>query len=144
MEICEMRRDLIRDYAMIYKEAFSGPPWYDPWTDDSAVAAITDVVNLNNFIGFDIRESNRVLGFICGYSYHFFDGLHFEIKEFCMSAKAQGSGLGTKLLDYMVEYLQKQGIGTISLLTSKGERTEGYYTKRGFHTDPDAVCMHKK
>jgi aminoglycoside 6'-N-acetyltransferase I len=144
MEIHKMHKDLIKEYAIIYKEAFSVPPWGDPWTDDSAVAAMTDVMNVNHFIGFEIRENNHLLGFICGYSFHFFDGLRFEIKEFCVSPQAQGSGLGTKLLDYMIAYLEKQGIDLILLFTSPGERTEGYYTKRGFQTDQGTICMYKK
>ena len=76
-----------------------------------------------------------------GTNEQYYNGVHFQIQEFCVKTSEQRKGYGTALLRALKASLFEAGISNIYLITSKGERTEGYYSKRGFTTSEYMILM---
>lgn len=143
MEIVNMNKKYIDKYAELFMQVFNGEPWNDKWTEETAEKRILNIMNTDTFVGFSMVESGRVVGIICGQEEQFYDGLHFQIQEFCIRKEKQKNGYGTMLLNYLNDYLKKENVINVYLLTSRGERTEGYYRKRNFITSAEMIVMSK-
>lgn len=137
-----MKREKIQEYAILFRDVFNGEPWNDKWNLESASKRITTMLDTTTFFGMEMNVEDQLVGIIWGQEEQWYDGLHFQIQEFCISSLHQGKGIGTRLLNVFVEELKKKRIEHIYLQTSKGELTEGFYKKRGFSTISDMVLMH--
>lgn len=61
----------------------------------------------------------------------FYDGIMFNIKEFCVSYHLRGNEIGIALLSQFQAQIKQPGVKEIILLTSRNDGTEGFYHKRG-------------
>lgn len=140
-EILDMELDRLTEYAELYVSVFNAEPWNDSWTNETAVIRIKDMMQTNTFIGKAIYCENDLKGMIWGQREQFFDGIHFQIQEFCVKNTEQKKGYGKALLAALKEELSAIGVTNTFLITSRGERTEGYYAKRGFVTSEYMILM---
>ena len=67
--------------------------------------------------------------------------MQFHLPEFCVKTAAQNKGLGTSLMNELTYELKSKGITHIYLITSHGEKTEGFYSRRGFRTVSEIVMV---
>ena len=141
VEIVNMNLDHLIEYAELFVAVFNSEPWNDSWTKESAVIRIENMMKTNTFIGKAIYCENDLKGIIWGQKEQYYNGIHFQIQEFCVKNTEQNKGFGKKLLQALKEELYSIGVTNIYLITSKGERTEGYYAKRGFVTSDYMVLM---
>jgi aminoglycoside 6'-N-acetyltransferase I len=58
-----------------------------------------------------------------------------------LSPNAQGTGVGSRLLARLEEYLDESGVNTIYLTTRRGTPAEGFYSKNGYTVNPEDVVM---
>lgn len=61
-----------------------------------------------------------------------------------MRSDRQRSGIGTRIFEYLDNYLHDNGIGTITLLTDRGTTAEQFYKKNQFKEINRIVFMAKK
>lgn len=137
-----VRQDMDR-YAALFRDVFNGEPWLDHWTLDTAKARLAQFMSTEMFLGLALEEDGELLGLICGQREQYYDGPRFYIQEFCVDGTRQGKGCGGVLLDGLREQLKQEGITYLYLMTQRGERTEGYYQRRGFQTDEELIWMHR-
>ncbi len=132
----------IGDYSKLFVSVFNSEPWNDKWTVETASLRIENMMNTNTFIGKALYSQNDLKGFIFGQKEYFFDGIHFQIQEFCVKTGEQKKGYGKILLQALKDELtQIGGVTNIFLITLRGDRTEGYYRRRGFVTSDDMILM---
>lgn len=143
MKIEDMNQCDLQDYIKVFVSVFNNEPWNDSWTEETASNRLKGIMNTDTFVGKCIIENETVIGLICGQKEYFYDGTHFQIQEFCINTRMQGQGIGTKLLHALCESLKAEGIINIYLITSRGERTEGYYLGKGFKTSDNMIVMSK-
>ena len=136
MSLCEADK-----YARLYADVFNGEPWNDSWTAETARKRITDMMKTETFLGFALYDGEDVIGLIWGQREQFFNGVHFQIQEFCVLSERQSKGCGTMLLERLEAQLREENVVNIFLLTSHGERTEGFYQRKGFATSSDMILM---
>ena len=141
VEIIDMNTVHLDEYAELYAAVFNSEPWNDSWTKETAVIRIENMMKTNTFIGKAIYCKDDLKGMIWGQKEQFFNGIHFQIQEFCVKTSEQSKGYGKALLQALKEELSAIGVTNTYLITSKGERTEGYYAKRGFITSDYMVLM---
>lgn len=133
--------DMLDELAGLFADVFNAPPWNDGWSVEQARARLLDIINTPRFCGMAEYRGGKIVGLIMGRGQQYFDGVHFEILEFCVSRDMQGQGIGGRMLNEFTEYLHEQGICNIYLLTMKGANTEGFYQKNGFKTNQDMCLM---
>lgn len=141
MKIKNMKSEYLDAYAALFVDVFNAEPWNDAWTAETARIRIKNMMQTNTFIGKAIYGENGLNGMIWGQKEQYYDGIHFQIQEFCVRKTAQQKGYGKALLDALKEELRAIGVTNIYLITSRGERTEGYYQKRGFVTSAHMILM---
>ena len=119
--IKNMTKENIADYAKLYMSVFNSPPWNDSWSEETAVRRISEIMSSDTFIG------------KAAYQFH--------LLEFFVKVSAQNNGIGTSLMNELKTELKSQGITHIYLITSHGEKTEGFYSRRGFRTVSEIVMV---
>ncbi len=134
----------LEELAAMYVESFNAPPWNDEWTMDSACKRIQQMVNCEDFYGLKAYQEDILCGMIFGNEEQFFDGIMFNIKEFCVRTDLQKCGLGSQILSEFENRLRKKGIKEIMLFTSRGNGTEEFYHKRGLQSYDSMVMMGKQ
>ena len=137
----ELNKAHIREIAEIYVDAFNSEPWNDKWTIESASKRISQMINCEGFDGLVAYEDERLIGMILGNDEYYYNGMNFNIKEFCVDLKLRGKGAGSKLFEEFIKRLKSRGIDEVILLTSKTEATEGFYKKHGFKSCESMVIM---
>lgn len=130
--------------ATMYAEAFNTPPWNDHWTIETAKQRFIHAMTSQGFLGLVAIESNTVCGVIMGNSEIYYNGLQFNIKEFCMSISKKGSDAASDLLLEFETYLKKMNIREIHLLASKSDETEAFYHDHEYKSWSNMIMMGKK
>lgn len=141
VEIVNMGLSDINEYAKLFVSVFNFEPWNDQWTEETALLRLENMMKTNTFIGKALYSENELKGFVFGQKEYFYDGIHFQIQEFCVRTGEQKKGYGKALLQALKDELTSIGVVNIFLITLKGERTEGYYRKRGFVTSDNMILM---
>lgn len=144
MTILPMDKSRLNEYAALYTKVFNGEPWKDSWTVETASMRLAEMMAMPRFIGMESRKDHQLAGIILGHGEPYFDGIHAQILEFCVDGTMQGNGIGTELLEHFCAELQRQGVTGVFLLTSRGERTQGFYANRGFATAENMVLMSRR
>ena len=104
---------------------------------------INEFYNDKNTISFIAVENNKIAGFCYGYDIIYPDGRHaYFIYSVGMLPEYQDKGFGTKLLEYVKEYIKSHGFFEMFVLTDKGNpRACHVYEKIGGKNDyDDEVC----
>lgn len=144
MEFKEITIDEIEIITNIFVETFNAPPWNDKWTIDTASKRLRQMIAYQDFYGIVAYMDGQPSGFILGHEEQYYNGIHFNIKEFCVKNEMRSLGFGKKIFDEFEKRLKLRGISQIVLLTLKGETTEGFYQKRGLETYGDMIIMGKE
>ncbi|MDZ7544088.1 GNAT family N-acetyltransferase, partial [Clostridium perfringens] len=111
----------------MYVETFNSPPWNDEWTIETASKRLYQMINCEGFYGLIAYKEEMVVGMILGSEEQFFNGLMFNIKEFCIKNEMRNNGIGTILLKEFENRLKNRGVTEIILFTSREDGTEGFY-----------------
>ena len=134
MRFEELTLDNLNIIIPFYVEAFNAPPWNDKWTEETVKKRLTQMINCEGFYGLICFHEEKEVGMILGNDEHYYDGLHFNIKEFCVDRNIKGKGIGKKLLNEFTRRLKEKGVDIIYLFTSRTDETEGFYKSQGYKT----------
>ena len=118
IEYYEMTNRDIDELSKMYVECFNAEPWNDKWTEETAAKRLLKMLSYDGAYGIICRENGNILGMILGHDEYYYDGVNFEIKEFCIRAGIQGKGTGAKLLKYFEDKLKDKGINKIYIFIS--------------------------
>lgn len=140
----DLKKEHIPELTQLYIDAFNSPPWNDGWTIENASKRLIQMINCEGFYGMVCYENNTIVGMILGNHEYYFNGMHFNIKEFCVDPNCSGNGIGSKIINEFLKRLKDKGISEAILFTSRTDKTEGFYKNRGFESFDDMVIMGKK
>lgn len=140
-KITDMDLSHIAEYSKLFASVFNSEPWNDKWTEETAVLRLENMMRTNTFIGKALYSENELKGFIFGQKEYYFNGIHFQIQEFCVRSDEQKKGYGKALLQALRDELDTLGVVNVYLITSRGKSTEGYYQRRGFVTSDNMILM---
>lgn len=141
MVLKELKQEHVGELSKLYVEAYNAPPWNDGWTVESASKRMMQMLRCDGAYGLVSCEGGAITGMILGNHEYFYNGMHFNIKEFCVDARLRGKGIGTLLLDEFLARLKDRGIKEVYLFTSRTDLTEKFYRKRGFKSWNGMVMM---
>ncbi|EPY2272020.1 GNAT family N-acetyltransferase [Clostridium sporogenes] len=144
MNFKEMTVSDIKEVVDIYVHTFNSPPWNDKWTIETASKRLYQMINCESSYGLIAYEDELICGMILGSEEQFYDGVMFNIKEFCVRNDIRNKGFGTKIFEEFENRLKGKGITEITLVTTKDYRTEGFYKKRGLQSNNEMVVMGKE
>lgn len=93
VEIVDMDLAHLNDYAELFVAVFNSDPWNDSWTKETAVIRIENMMKTNTFIGKAIYSETDLKGIIWGQKEQYYNGIHFQIQEFCVKSTEQKKGM---------------------------------------------------
>jgi len=140
----DLKKEHIKELSKLYMDAFNSDPWNDEWTLESASKRLLQMINCEGSYGLVCYENGDLIGMILGNHEHFYNGMHFNIKEFCVDINLRKNGFGSALLEEFVKRLKERGINEVILFTSRTDGTEGFYKNRGFKSFNSMVMMGKE
>lgn len=144
LEFKEITLDDIDDLAKMYVETFNSPPWNDNWTLETSAKRLKQFINCEDSYGITAYQEDKLCGMILGSQEQFYDGIMFNIKEFCVKNDIRNNGIGTLILKEFEKLLKIKGVKEIVLFTSREDGTEGFYSKRGLKSYNSMVMMGKE
>nr|WP_243122875.1 GNAT family N-acetyltransferase [Haloimpatiens lingqiaonensis] len=88
----------INELSNMYVETFNSPPWNDEWSIETASKRLYQMINCESFYGIKAYQQEILCGMILGSQEQFYNGIMFNIKEFCVKNEMRNKGIGTKIL----------------------------------------------
>ena len=134
----------INELAKIYVDTFNSSPWNDEWSIETASKRLKQMINCEGFYGIMTYEEDILCGMILGSEEQFYDGIMFNIKEFCVKNELRNKGIGSKILIEFEKRLKNKDITEVVLFTSRDDGTEGFYQRRGLKSYNSMVMMGKE
>ncbi|HML47599.1 MAG TPA: GNAT family N-acetyltransferase [Clostridia bacterium] len=145
MTFVELQEHHLPMIARHYVETYNAPPWEDAWTEELALQKLEEMMDCSGAFGLVGQyDSGLFAGVILGNTELYFNCKQFFVKDFFVPLALQGSGFGSALMAELERRLTGMGVEEIYLFTAKGERTEGFYQKRGFRRWEHMVLMGKR
>ncbi len=136
---CSMEH--VKRYGEIYAGAFSCEPWNDHWKAADAEIHVREILEMEQAYGLEYVMDGEVIGFILGSSMLFSYGRTFEINDLAVDPAFQGKGIGTTLLERMLEDLKAQGMAGIHMITATDGYLPEFYEKYGFRKVTEVMLM---
>lgn len=134
----------INEMADLFVESFNASPWNEKWTKETASKRLHQMINVEDFYGLCAYEENEICGMILGRMEQYYDGMVFQIKEFCIKNTKRGRGFGSVIFQEFKKRLKEKGIIEIYLMTKRGEFTEDFYRKQDVAVYTDMIIMGKR
>lgn len=142
-EIQTFTTDHLDKCANLYVKVFNGEPWNEQWTIETARLRLFEILNTPGFIGF-VLQQDELLGFVAGYCEQVQKGKGFYLKEICTRSDRQRQGIGTKLLNQLMNSLTAMEVTAIYLVTMKDGQAEAFYSKNGYQRSERLIVMSKR
>lgn len=92
----------------MYIETFNAGPWNDEWTVETASRRLTQMIKCPDSYGLLAYVDNVPAGMILGAEEQYYNGLMFNIKEFCINNQLRGKGLGTSIYEEFEKRLKEK------------------------------------
>ncbi|MBE5895499.1 MAG: GNAT family N-acetyltransferase [Lachnospiraceae bacterium] len=130
--------------ADLYREAFSGPPWNDDWSDSVQLTEyMKDITRAYRALNYGLLVDGKLVCMSVGRINHWWEGTNYNIDELCVSPGFQSQGLGSRFLSLIEADIRKKGLAGIFLQTDNDKPSYHFYHKNGF-TDLDAhISLYK-
>lgn len=130
--------------AVLYREAFSGPPWNDDWSDSVQLTEyMKDISRAYRALNYGLLVDGKLVCMSVGRINHWWEGTNYNIDELCVSPEFQSQGLGSRFLALIEADIRKKGLAGIFLQTDNDKPSYHFYHKNGF-TDLDAhISLYK-
>jgi aminoglycoside 6'-N-acetyltransferase I len=141
--IQNLKETHLKGCSELYVKVFNVEPWNDRWTLESAYNRLYDIMISPNFIGIAYEKEGEIKAAIFGNCEHWYEGMHYNLKEMFVTPELQGSGVGTRMLKALEERLAKLGVINIVLFTSRETETSYFYHKNSFNELEDMRMMAK-
>lgn len=144
MKFKEIMLSDIENIVVMYVNTFNSSPWNDEWTIETASKRLRQMINCESSYGIIAYQDEVVCGMILGSEEQFYNGVVFNIKEFCVRNDIRSQGLGSKIIQEFENRLKDKGISRIVLCTLKNDITQGFYEKKGFQICDGMIMMEKE
>lgn len=129
--------------AYLYVEVFNSEPWNEEWSFNTARTRLFEIINTPGFVGFVFKQ-DELLGFLAGYCKQGQKSKSFYLEEICVRPDKQRQGIGTKLLNKLMDTLIYIEVNRVYLLTNKDGQAETFYTKHGYQRNQQMIFMRKQ
>lgn len=136
--------DLDRDLdgcADTFVAAFAADPWNEVWPAAAARQRLAEVLATPGALGLTVVREGECIGFVAGYveSFHPFD--RFQLAEMAVHPDHQRRGVGSGLVQVLLDRLAARDVGEVFLVTARGESPEGFWASQSFKVSQGRTVM---
>ncbi|GFI61163.1 hypothetical protein IMSAG049_00320 [Clostridiales bacterium] len=130
--------------SALFADTFNSPPWGEQWTSETAKKRLSMMLDGEAAYGLEAYDSGNLCGLIIGCFEQYYDGVVFNLREFCIKNPLRGSGLGSEMFTELETKLRERRVKEITLNTIRVKATVGFYLKCGMLEDDSMAVMIKK
>ena len=134
VDVSLMGLDDLDGIASLYQQTFNAEPWNEGWGIAAASERLEAILAAPNGLGVLASRNGLPLAFALGYLEPWVSGVHFQLKELCTAPAQQHQGLGTFLLDFLLQTLKARGVLQVFTETRAGVPAEAFFRRAGFRT----------
>ena len=124
--------DNLEEGARLYRAVFNKPPWNDDWTIETAQMRLAQITETPGYRGYSATLDEDLVGLVMGNLEQWYTGNHFYLKEMCVRPFQQRRGIGTMLMEYLIEELQSENVERVYLLTMQESPAREFHEDNGF------------
>ena len=140
----ELDDSYLPQMAELFRDAFSGEPWNDNWSDtEQLMEYMKDISKAYSQLNYGLLIDGRLVGMSVGKIKHWWEGTEYAIDEICVSPEYQGRGLGSKFLSLIESAIREKGLGGIFLQTDNDKPAYRFYHKNGFRDLASHMSLYK-
>ncbi len=144
ISLIELDDSYLSQMAELYKEAFSGEPWNDDWSDAAQLGEyIKDISKGYNALNYGLLMDGKLVGVSIGKINHWWEGTNYNIDELYVSPSYQGKGLGSRFLGMIEDLVREKGLAGIFLQTDNDKPSYHFYHKNGFKDLDTHISLYK-
>ena len=144
MEYKEIKIENADSLAELFMESFNSPPWNDRWNIETAEIRLAQMLDGRASYGMAAYNNGVLCGMAIGCFEQYYDGIVFNLREFCVKNSLRGKGVGSVIYSELENRLRQKNVKEITLNTLNGRATEGFYEKLGMSKTETIVVMNKK
>jgi aminoglycoside 6'-N-acetyltransferase I len=128
--------------ASLFVECFSTAPWKEPWTRAAAAHRLHLFASSPTFRGAIALEAGQAVAMAMGQVEGWLEGNLFLLQEMCVSPSRQRSGVGTRILEYLLARVSRSDqVRSSYLLTDALSTAESFYLRRGFRQSDAKIVL---
>ena len=144
LSLIELDDSYLPQMAELYREAFSGEPWNDDWSDTEQLSEyMKDISKAYNALNYGLVVDGKLAAMSIGKINHWWEGTNYNVEELCVSPSYQGQGVGSEFLELIEQSVREKGLDGIFLQTDNDKPSYHFYHKNGF-MDLDAhISLYK-
>ncbi len=143
-ELIRLDESYLTAIAEMYRNAFSGDPWNDDWSDTSQLTEyIRDVSCYFQGLNYGLLIDGKLSAVALGSIRHWWEGTNYNLEELCVSKDLQGQGIGSRFMNLIEEDVKSMGLAGIFLQTDNDMPSYKFYGKNGYHELGEHVSFYK-
>ena len=144
MSLIELDDSYLPQMAELYREAFSGEPWNDDWSDEvQLIEYMKDISKAYNALNYGLLLDGKLVGISVGKINHWWEGTNYNIEELCVSPSYQGRGIGSTFIGMIEQRIYEKGLAGIFLQTDNDKPSYRFYHKNGFKDLDTHISLYK-
>lgn len=144
MELVKWSIENKNEAKNFFREIFTKEPWNDDWSNEEQLENyIVDLTGNKNSLTLAYFDDDELVALAMGHIKHWYSATEYYIDELCVRTQLQGQGIGGKFINAIEEYLVKNDIRAIFLLTEKDVPAYHFYRKHGFKEHESNVAFSK-
>ena len=141
----ELDTDNFDRIKKFFVDVFTNEPWNDDWSNEEQLKGyIMDLIGNVNSLTLGYFIDDEMFGLSMGHIRHWYTGTEYYIDEFCICRNKQGTGIGTKFLKDVEQYMMSNGMTHIFLQTERTVPAYNFYKKNGFFELEEHVSFAKR
>jgi GNAT superfamily N-acetyltransferase len=137
--IIDVQATLIPRCAELFVAVFSGPPWHEPWTTESASQRLAEITGTPGFAGVALAAGNTLTGAALGHTERWHAGSVFYLREMFIRPALQRQGRGSRLLAALDKRVPNAT--GYYLITDRGTPAQAFYEKHGYAQAPGRIML---
>ena len=145
LTLIELNESYLSQMADLYREAFSGEPWNDDWSDTNQLNEyMKDISKGYNALNYGLMIDGMLVGMSVGKISHWWEGTNYNIEELCIAPSYQGQGIGSEFLELIEQSAREKGLAGIFLQTDNDMPSYRFYHKNGYKDLDKHISLYKK
>lgn len=146
MTIIPLQKEHYKELNALFLDVFTSAPWFDEWVNEEQLDLyLKDLTDNSNSLSLGLfDEKGTLIGGSLGYTFNWWQGKEYYIKEFFIAKDCQNKGAGSTFLEQIEFYLKKQKMSHITLMTDKDVSAYPFYKKNGFTEQTGSAFFFKK
>ena len=142
MKIRKATKKDLKEISELFLIETSRPPYKQAWNKRTALQKTKELSKIGEI--YIVLEEKKIIGFVAVIINLGSRGKGAHVDELWIKKEKQGQGIGRKLMEFLEDRYEKQGMKHISLISDDRSKAFGFYKKLNYKICPEDSLMVKE